>query len=251
MTEIARLEGATVLVTGGSNETGAFICRAMAEAGANVALTWHDDEAAARAVAADVETAGGFAETYRLDLLEQQSIDDLVAALRRDWKRIDVAVLCAGTVGLRSFRELTRDQLDVAVDGNLKGNFMLGKGIGYWMQETGGLGRQIHFSAQGAENPSHSAYGLAKAALEVATRQLAWFLAPSVTVNTLQPTSIDQDPDHEVGEPLESLLGRKVHARELARMCMLLCDPAFDSVTGEVIRLDGGRHIMPAFDKDL
>jgi NAD(P)-dependent dehydrogenase (short-subunit alcohol dehydrogenase family) len=128
---------------------------------------------------------------------------------------------------------------------------MLAKELGYWMKETGGLGRIIQFSAQGAENTSHSAYGLAKAAQEKSDDFLAYHLAPEVTVNSIQPVSIDQDPDHETAESYDAPLGRKVHSRELAEMAKVLCYSVFDTVTGEVIRMDSGRHTVPAYPKEL
>jgi NAD(P)-dependent dehydrogenase (short-subunit alcohol dehydrogenase family) len=80
---------------------------------------------------------------------------------------------------------------------------------------------------------------------------LAWQLAPEVTVNTIQPIGIDQDPDSDSPPKDEAPLGRMVHARELGRMCLLLCDPAFDTVTGQIIRMDSGRCVASAFAEEL
>ncbi len=91
--------------------------------------------------------------------------------LQRAWERLDVLVLCCGSKGLRPFRELSRQQLDVAIDGNLKGNFMLAKELGYWMKQTGSLGKIIQLSAM-------SAYGIGKAAPNAMADFLAYKLAP-------------------------------------------------------------------------
>lgn len=244
-----RLKGANVLVTGGSSETGPFICQAFADAGANVATTWFSNQPGADEVASYVRGRGGAAHLFHLDLLSQESIDSLVASVTEVWERLDVVVLNCGSKGLRPFRTLSREELDTAVDGNLKGNFMLSKLLGYRMKETGGLGRQVFISAMSADNASHSAYGIGKASQDAAARFLAFKLAPEVTVNTISPITIDQDPDHAEAPPDPAPLGRKIHARELARMCLLLCDSAFDTVTGEVIRMDSGRHVAPAFPR--
>ncbi len=245
------LEGMNVLVTGGSSETGPFICRAFADAGANVATTWFSNEAGGRDVAAYVSQQGGESLLYHLDLLDQKSIDELTEQIRRAWGRLDVLVLCCGSKGLRPFKELSREQLDVAIDGNLKGNFMLAKELGYWMKETGGPGKIIQLTAMSAENPSHSAYGMGKAAQNAMADFLAYKLAPEVTVNTVAPITIDQNPDHEHPPSDEAPLGRQIHAREIGRMCLLLCDSAFDTVTGQIIRMDSGRHVVNAFARDL
>jgi len=246
-----RLQDTNVLVTGGSSETGPFLVHAFADAGANVATTWFSNEAGGRAVADYVWEAGGKSHLYHLDLLSQSSIDELITDIQQDWERLDVVVLCCGSKGLRPFKELSRDQLDTAIDGNLKGNFMLAKQLGYWMKETGGLGKIIQLSAMSAENPSHSAYGIGKAAQNAMVDFLAYKLAPEVTVNTIAPITIDQDPESESPAEDPAPLGRRIHAREIARMCLLMCDPAFDTVTGEIIRMDSGRHVVNAFPRDL
>ncbi|MEE9211737.1 MAG: SDR family oxidoreductase [Phycisphaeraceae bacterium] len=248
---VERLQGANVLVTGGSSETGPFICRAFADAGANVATTYFSNEQGAAETAEYVRQHGGQAHVFHLDLLSQPSIDELINAVRSLWDRLDVLVLCCGSKGLRPFRPLSRQQLDTAIDGNLKGNFMLAKELGYHMKQTGGLGKIVMLSAMSAENPSHSAYGIAKAAQNQAALFLAYELAPQVTVNSIVPIGINQDPDAEHPGPDDAPLGRKVHAREIGRMCVTLCDPVFDSVTGEMIRMDSGRHLTPAFPSEL
>ena len=240
------LQDANVLVTGGSSETGPFICEAFAEAGANVATTYFSNEAGGQKTLEAVEKAGGKGWLYKLDLHSQASIDELISSLREDVQRLDVVILNAGSKGLRPFSDLTRQQLDIALDGNVKGNFMLAKELGYDMKRSRGMGRLIQVTAQSAENASHSAYGMAKAAQRDMAEFLAFNLAPEVTVNTIQPIGIDQDPGSDYPPEDEGPLGRQVHAREIARMAVLMCDPAFDTVTGEVIRMDGGRHIQPA-----
>jgi NAD(P)-dependent dehydrogenase (short-subunit alcohol dehydrogenase family) len=247
-----RLEDANVLVTGGSSETGPFVCRAFAEAGANVALTYHENQTGAEKTAEQVRDLGRRAETYQFDLLDQAQIEDLTHEVRNDWDHLDAVVLVTGSVGLRNFRDLSRQQLDVAIDGNVKGNLMLAKNLGYWMKDgPDSLGRVIQFSAQSADNPSHSAYGIAKRAQAGMADFLAWQLAPEVTVNTIQPIGIDQDPDSEQPDEDPAPLGRKVHARQCARMCLLLCDPAFDCVTGQVIHMESGRNADSAYAEQL
>ena len=245
------LRDKNVLVTGGSSETGPFICRAFADLGANVGTTWFSNEDGGRDTAAYVRDRGGESLLFHLDLLDQESVDRLIAAVKRTWTRLDVLVLCGGSKGLRPFKTLSREQLDTALDGNVKGNFMLAKELGYWMKETGGMGRIVQLSAMSAENPSHSAYGLAKAAQNAMGEFLAFKLAPEVTVNTIAPVTIDQDPDSRTPPEDGAPLGRQIHAREIARMCVLMCDPAFDTVTGELIRMDSGRHVRNAFVREL
>ncbi len=245
-----RLQYSNVLVTGGSSETGPFICEAFAGYGANILTTWHSNEAGARKVVDAARKLGVGADAVFFDILSQQSIDGLADYAVELWDRIDVLVLCCGSKGLRPFGDLSREQLDTAIDGNLKGNFMLAKKIGYAMKQTGGLGKIIALSAMSAGNTTHSAYGIGKAAQDASMDFLAFNLAPEVTVNTISPITIEQNADVKPG-PDAGPLGRKIHAQEIARMCTLMCDPAFDTVTGETIRMDSGRHIASAFPRAM
>lgn len=245
-------QGKNVLITGGSSETGPFICREFADVGANVATTWFSNRSGVEAVRKYVQQEGGDFHAFQLDLLDQASIDRLIADMQAAWDRLDVLVLCCGSKGLRPFRTLSREQLDTAVDGNLKGNFMLAHRLGFWMKESdGSLGKIIQLTAMSAENATHSAYGLAKAAQNSMADFLALNLAPEVTINTIAPITIEQDPSVVTLAPDLAPLGRQIHAREIARMCRLLCDPAFATVTGELIRMDSGRHIGTAYPKEL
>jgi NAD(P)-dependent dehydrogenase (short-subunit alcohol dehydrogenase family) len=247
-----RLTDARVLVTGGSSETGPFICREFLAAGAHLWTTWFSNEQGAIALqdAPRPDSTRDF-RTSHLDIMDQASIDRLILDVCETWPRLDVLILCCGSKGLRPFRPLSREQLDTAIDGNIKGNFMLAKELGYWMKATKGLGKIIQLTAMSAENTSHSAYGLAKAGQNAMGDFLAFHLAPEATVNTIAPITIDQDDAHETAPPDAGPLGRQIHAREIARMCRLLCDPAFDTVTGQLIRMDAGRRVASAFPKEL
>ncbi|MGD9127538.1 MAG: SDR family oxidoreductase [Planctomycetia bacterium] len=251
MTDLS-FQGKNVLITGGSSETGPFICREFADVGANVAATWFSNRSGLEATGKYVREQGVDFFPFHLDLLDQASIDQLIRDVQETWSQLDVLVLCCGTKGLRPFQTLSREQLDTAVDGNVKGNFMLAHRLGYWMKtQPDSLGKIIQLTAMSAENATHSAYGLAKAAQNSMADFLALNLAPNVTINTIAPITIEQDPSVTAPPPDPAPLGRRIHAREIARMCRLLCDPAFATVTGELIRMDSGRHVGTAYPKEL
>ena len=243
--------GKNVLVTGGSSETGPCICREFADAGATIATTWFSNQSGVEEVGQHVRDRGGEFHAFHLDLLDQASIEKFVTDIQALWQQLDVMILCCGSKGLRPFRTLSREQLDIAIDGNVKGNFILAQRLGYWMKESESMGKIIQLTAMSADNSSHSAYGLAKAAQNDMAGFLAYHLAPEVTVNTIAPITIEQDPDVETPPADPGPLGRRVHAREIARLCRLMCDPAFNTVTGEIIRMDAGRHVDTAFPKEM
>jgi NAD(P)-dependent dehydrogenase (short-subunit alcohol dehydrogenase family) len=109
-----------------------------------------------------------------------------------------------------------------------------------------GWGRVVSISAGSAFVRNHSVYGLAKSALLALTGSLALEFAPQVTVNAVAPGLID-DPEVPawLKEAVEkdTPLHRLVTYQEVADMVCLLCTPEFDTVTGQVILMDGGQTI--------
>jgi NAD(P)-dependent dehydrogenase (short-subunit alcohol dehydrogenase family) len=114
------------------------------------------------------------------------------------------------------------------------------------MKASGG-GSVVNIAASGAFGNVHSVYGLAKAGVVHLTRQFALELAPEVRVNCLAPGLI---ADYEGMDPAKAAevvegapLGSLVSRAEIAEALYLLCGPAFASVTGQTIIMDGG-HSM-------
>ena len=151
----------SVLITGASSETGPFIAKAFADAGANLALTYFSNIEGAKETALYAKQKGVRADLYHLDLLEEKSIKDFILQIRKDWPKLNAIILNAGSKGLRNFRYLTWDQLHTAYDGNVKGNLMLAKELGFWIKDNWDShtdpARIIQLTAQSAENTSHSA----------------------------------------------------------------------------------------------
>jgi NAD(P)-dependent dehydrogenase (short-subunit alcohol dehydrogenase family) len=117
--------------------------------------------------------------------------------------------------------------------------------------KASGWGRVINLSAVSAAVRNRSIYGLAKAALEILTEELALELAPQVTVNAIAPGQIRESLEDMAGYNPEwartvtekTPLGRLVTRQEVADMVTLLCTPAFDMITGATIHMDGGLRL--------
>ena len=112
-----------------------------------------------------------------------------------------------------------------------------------------GRGRIVIFSATSCHKFSHASYGLAKASVNQMTRFLAFELAPEVTVNTIVPGLIDletTDADARRTRAQATPLGRIVTPDDLAAMCLTIAGPAFDTVTGQEIYMDGGFYLVGA-----
>ncbi len=131
------------------------------------------------------------------------------------------------------------------MDTNLKAAYYASQ-LAFQSMQVRGWGRVVSVSAGSAFVRNHSVYGLAKSALLTLTESLALEFAPQVTVNAVAPGLID-DPDvpveiREIARR-DTPLHRLVTYQEVADMVCLLCSPAFDAVTGQVILMDGGQTI--------
>ncbi|UCD39060.1 MAG: SDR family oxidoreductase [Fidelibacterota bacterium] len=236
------LQGKVALVTGASSETGPTIARTFGEVGADVALTYLTRAESAEKVVSEVEANGVRAKAYRFDLLEIDTIKPLVDEVVADFGRLDFLINCAATRLSPPVKELHFSDWDHCVDGNLKACFFLARDAAQVM-EAGDGGAVVNFSATSAMKYSHSVYGLAKAAVISMTRFLASTFAPKVRVNCIIPGLID-NPEYGIEgrrkRAADTPLGRIVNARDLGLMCVAMCSPLFETVTGEAVIMDGG-----------
>ncbi len=215
------LSGCAALVTGGSGDLGRAIALALAEAGADVAVTWVGYREGAVETCRQVEKRGRRTAMIQLDQRDPPAIEpgvnDAVAALGR----LDVLVNNAGWntgIPFRDLDALTVEVWDHINDVNLRGPFLLAR-----------------------------AAARRKAGLIHLTRCLAVALAPEVTVNCVAPglmegTRMAKRLPAEVVESTRRLavLQRSTAIGDVAAQVVAFCRA--DSVTGQVLNIDGGVH---------
>jgi 3-oxoacyl-[acyl-carrier protein] reductase len=244
------LEGKVALVTGAARNLPAVIARELAAAGAAVAINDVAAERELRKVAQAIHKEGARVTVVMADVCRRNQLEEMVTQVQRDVGIVDVLVNGVGPVAPERFMELPEEKWDRIMDANLKAVYLLARLVVPGMKEKG-WGRIINFSAGSADYHNASVYALAKNALRFLTRSLALELGPSITVNAISPGQIvESAPDISAYDPTlvdraiaYTPTGRLVSRREIARMVVLLCSPAFDSVTGETIRMDGGWSI--------
>ena len=241
------LEGRVALVTGAARNLPAVIAREFAEAGAAVAINDVVNEEGARALAGEIRNLGGQAEAFIADISRGDAAASLVAKVRQTFGSVDILINGAGPFAMAPFKDLDEADWDRVMDANLKAIYMLSRQVAGEMT-TRGWGRIINISAGSADIRNHSVYGLAKSAVRFLTQSLAAELGPAITVNAIAPGQIAESaPDIAEFDPtfVERAIrwtptGRLVTRREIARMMLLFCSPAFDSVTGQTLVMDGG-----------
>ncbi len=243
------LESRVVLITG-AKRVGAVLARAAAARGADVAVTYNRSRDEADDTVAAVRAAGRRALAIEANVADPAACAGLVAAVDREFGRLDVLVNMASI-----YKRVPFDQMDVemwerqlAVD--LRSAFLCALAAVPVMRRSGG-GRIINFSdwLAASGRPRYKGfvgYYVAKAGAKALTEALALELAmDQILVNAIAPGPILAPPGTTEAEyravEQATPLGRWGGAEEIAKAVLALIDSDF--ITGETIRVDGGRHV--------
>ena len=243
------LTGKAALVTGGRRMGGTMASR-MAAAGVDVALAYRRSRAEAENAAAAVRAAGRRAVVIETDLGRPSAAAALVNEAASHLGRLDIVVHLASTYQRVPFDKLTDDDWDRALGTDLTAAFHLARAAVPHLRAAGG-GRIVTVSDWTAASgrPRYAGYlpyYVAKRAVIGLTEALALELAPdNILVNAVAPGPIlapeDLDADEVTAVESATPLGRWGGADALADAVLDLIRSDF--VTGETLRVDGGRHV--------
>jgi NAD(P)-dependent dehydrogenase (short-subunit alcohol dehydrogenase family) len=243
------LNDKVVLITGG-RRIGQAVARELAARGADIALAYRGSRGEAEQSAAEVRGLGRRATAIQADVSRRADVEALVAATVRELGRLDVLVNMASIYNAEPFDTLTEEIWTRNLEANLTSAFLCAKAAVPHMRRTGG-GRIVNFSDWLARSgrpayPGFTAYYVAKAGVIALTEALALELAgDQILVNAIAPGPILAPPDMTEAERQEvaaaTPLGRWGGEQEIARAVLALVETDF--ITGETIRVDGGRHL--------
>ena len=244
-----RIAGGAALITGGKR-IGAAVARALAESGMDVALSFNRSRAEAEAAAADVVAAGRKAHIAAADLGNPDECRALVDGAASALGRLDVLINMASVYTAVPFDETDERVWHAAMDVDLRAAFLCARAAVPHMRRLRG-GRIINFAdwvaASGRPRyPGYLAYYVAKAGAIALTEALALELAAdNILVNAIAPGPIVAPPgtSEEEQRAVEAAtpLGRWGGPEAIVRAVIFLLETDF--VTGETIRVDGGRHL--------
>lgn len=242
------LEGQVAVVTGATKGIGEAIARALAEAGARVAVTSRDPEATAAAAAALGPGHLGLA----MDVRSSAAVDAAAARIADELGPPTILVNNAGVNRIGASELLTDDDWEQVLDVDLTGVYRCCRGFGLLMLEAGDGAIVNVGSVIGAliGMPGRAAYGSAKAGLVGLTRVLAveW-ASRGVRVNALLPgpvrtpmvmDAIARGIVDEAEVVDRTPAGRLAEPDDVAGAVVALCDPRAGFVTGQAIAVDGG-----------
>ncbi|MFD9075151.1 SDR family NAD(P)-dependent oxidoreductase [Streptomyces lasiicapitis] len=239
------LTGKTALVTGGSRGVGAAIARRLAEAGADVALTYVHSAAKATAVVDDLKQRGIRAAAFQADQARQDEAARIVDEVATHFGRLDVLVHNAASFVTGPLEDPDRDEAAMARQFavNVTSVATATRAAAKYLGDGGRIILNSSAAAERTNWPTGD-YAAGKAALEAYGRVWAHEFGPrGITVNTVQLGAIDTDMlDRDAAEALlPSLPMRRLgRPEEVADAVAYLAGPTAGYVTGTRLRIDGG-----------
>ena len=243
------LTDAVAIITGG-RRIGRVVARELAGRGADVVLSYRGSKTEAEDTAADVVAAGRRATIVQADVGVPADCAAIVEHAVSTFGRLDVLVNMASIYRSTPLEQVTPEYWDTDLDVNLRAAFLCAHAAIPHMRKSGG-GRIVNFADWLARSgrphyPGFTPYYVAKAGIVALTEALALEVAKDqILVNAIAPGPIvapEETSDEEFAAVERATpLGRWGGEMEIAKAVLALVDSDF--ITGETIRVDGGRHV--------
>jgi NAD(P)-dependent dehydrogenase (short-subunit alcohol dehydrogenase family) len=243
------LQNTVALITGGKR-IGLVVARELAARGVDVALSYARSKTEAEQAAGAVRASGRRAATFSADLSQPDAAAALVRSVVDTFGRLDILINMASVYVRKPFADLTAADWDANLDVDLRAAFLCAHAAAPHLRAQGG-GRIVNFSDWVAKSgrPRYAGYVpyyVAKSGIIALTEALALELAAdNILVNAIAPGPIVAPPGTTEAESRAveqaTPLGRWGGEMEIAKGVLALLDSDF--ITGETIRIDGGRHV--------
>ncbi len=237
------LRGKAVLVTGGARRIGRALALSMAEAGADVAITFQHSAREAQHTVVDLGGYGARAVALRCDVTEEKSVNGMLGEVVRELGGLDILVNNAANYEAVQFEKLSIRQWDAIFASNTRGPFLVSREALKLLRRR--RGKIINMGSLGGLRPwaGHAHYCSSKAAVHMLTRVMAKALAPEIAVNCVAPGMIDMGEKSAAAfmkrMAKQSPMRRNGRAEEVAAAVLFFATaPHF--ITGQVLAVDGG-----------
>lgn len=229
------------LVTGAARRIGRAIALALAEEGANVAITYRNSAEQAAQTVCELKALGVRGTAVHVELYQPESIRETVRRVAAEFGSIDILVNNAGRFETAAMEGISVEQWDAMFNINTRAPFLTAQAALPYLKVT--RGRIINLGSLGGLHPwpTHAHYCTSKAALHMLTQVMSKAFAPEVSVNCVAPGMIVQG---EVAAEYEHFarktpMQRNGSAQEVAEAVMFFATgPHF--ITGQILGVDGG-----------
>ena len=232
------------LVTGGAVRVGRTLTLGLADAGYDVLIHYHSSEGPARETARAVEATGRRAALIGADLATDAGADEVAAAARSAYGRLDLVVNNAASFEAAPLLDIDAVAWDRVMATNLKGPFLVVRAAAALLKES--RGSVVNIVDLSALEPwiERAHHAVSKAGLLHLTRVMARALAPAVRVNAIAPGTVLPPDDFgdaaRERERKRTLVGHLGSPEDVLRTVLFLAASPF--ITGELVVVDGGRR---------
>ncbi len=240
------MRGKTVLITGAARRLGLSTALAMAQAGADVAITFLSSAREAQHAVIDISSFGVRAVALKCDVTDEKSVRATIKEAVKELGGIDVLVNNAANYETVEFEKITVKQWDAIFASNTRGPFLVTREALRHLRER--RGKIINMGSLGGLQPwvTHAHYCSSKAALHMLTKVMAKALAPEIAVNCVAPGMIDLGEKPAAGfmkrMAKQTPMRRNGTAEEIATAVMFFATaPHF--ITGQIMAVDGGLEL--------
>jgi 3-oxoacyl-[acyl-carrier protein] reductase/pteridine reductase len=237
------LQGKVALITGAARRLGRASALSLAEAGADVAITYLNSRPEAQKTVRDIQSLGVRSIALRCDVTGVNSVRAAVAGTLTQLGSLDILINNAGNYETVRFDNLTLDRWDAIFASNVRGPFLVSKEALPWLRKS--RGRIIHLGSLGGIRAwaDHAHYCSSKAALHMLTKAMAKALAPEIAVNCVAPGMIDLGEKSAMQfmkrMARETPMRRNGSGEDVAAGVLFFATaPHF--ITGQILTVDGG-----------
>lgn len=259
------LKGQRALVTGGSSGIGAGVCRALAAAGARVAVNYLFNRDEADQLVHEIAADGGEAMAIQADISREDDVQRLFGEMIDAWGSVEILVANAGIQRDAAFHEMTLEQWNKVMAVNLTGQFLCAREAvheftrrGVMPEVSRSAGKIISMSSVHDIIPwaGHVNYAASKGGLMMFMKSLAQEVAhQKIRVNAISPGAIRTEINRVAWETpaaeaelLELIPYERVgDPMDIGQAAVWLASDASDYVTGTTIYIDGGMTLYPGF----
>jgi len=259
------LAGQKALVTGANSGIGAGIARALAEAGADVAVNYVSSPERTEELLVDIRQCGGTAIGVRADVSDEQQVRDMFAQVTDELGELDILINNAGLQRDAKVQDMSLDDWNFVIGVNLTGQFLCSREAirGFLRRRverscTCSAGKIICVSSVHDRIPwaGHANYAASKGGVMLLMQTMAQELAVhKIRVNSISPGAIKTpinrmawDTPEAEADLLELIpYGRVGNVEDIANAAVWLASDFSDYVTGATLYIDGGMTLYPGF----